>query len=98
MLEGHEDWVRCLSFSPASASTSTSSLTLASGSQDGNIRLWAIEQQKEKGTAGDRGVASDDILDAFEKSLGDVGDGEGLGGRRISNRSHVFAVRDPQGT
>lgn len=58
-LEGHTDWVRCLSFttpmpandSSSSASTSTAydiapgEVLLASGSQDNYIRLWRITKR-----------------------------------------------------
>ncbi|GAA6001452.1 Elongator subunit ELP2 [Rhodotorula paludigena] len=59
-LEGHTDWVRCLSFTTpvpasatidASASTSTAydiapgEVLLASGSQDNYIRLWRISRR-----------------------------------------------------
>lgn len=67
-------------------------LTLASGSQDGNIRLWVIEQRAE---AGGGGSASDDLLDTFEESLLDMGEGET--GRKLSNRSHVIAVSERDG-
>ncbi|KAG8907055.1 hypothetical protein FRB99_005432 [Tulasnella sp. 403] len=90
-LEGHEDWVRCLSFDyPSGATPNRHTLTLATGSQDGNIRLWIIEPQSDSVSG------KDDIIAAFEKSLGDFGDGEG--GRRISNRSHVLAAREDNGS
>lgn len=42
MLEGHEDWVRCLAFT-----TTGSDLLLASGSQDNYVRLWRIGLGRE---------------------------------------------------
>ncbi|WVQ78566.1 hypothetical protein IAT38_000652 [Cryptococcus sp. DSM 104549] len=43
-LEGHEDWIRCLSFTPypSASSSSTQDLLLASGSQDNFVRLWRV--------------------------------------------------------
>jgi len=37
----------------------------------------------------------DELLDAFERSLGEFGDNE-EGGRKISNRSHFLAVKSEQ--
>ncbi|KAG8962991.1 hypothetical protein FRC03_003541, partial [Tulasnella sp. 419] len=92
-LEGHEDWIRCLDFSDMGTSdNSDTSLTLASGSQDGYIRLWLIKPKEEfQGQS-----ATDDLLDEFERSLADFGD-SGEGGRRLSNRSHLLSVRSADG-
>jgi WD40 repeat protein len=38
VLEGHQDWIRCLSF----ALTDTHTLLLASSSQDNRVRLWSF--------------------------------------------------------
>ncbi|WVF71999.1 hypothetical protein IAT40_006810 [Kwoniella sp. CBS 6097] len=53
-LEGHEDWIRCLSFTSYPSSTDlendTQDLLLASGSQDNFIRLWRVslvDQQQQ---------------------------------------------------
>lgn len=43
-LVGHEDWVRCLDFT----SDNNGDVLLASGSQDGMIRLWKISLDKEE--------------------------------------------------
>ncbi|KAG9006169.1 hypothetical protein FRB94_012243 [Tulasnella sp. JGI-2019a] len=100
-LEGHEDWVRCLSFAHSSHVLEGGSpnderhiLTVASGSQDGNIRLWVIEPKQDT-TKAANDLGGIDPLDAFEDSL-DLGDEEV--GRKISNRSHVIAVREPDGS
>lgn len=102
-LEGHEDWIRCLAFSlPAASSDSAGNtslpepLTLASGSQDGYVRLWAINPLASRGDSKDvPGDLNDDLLDAFEQSLNEVAEDEG--GKQISNRMHVIAVKDPSG-
>jgi elongator complex protein 2 len=38
VLEGHQDWIRCLSFT----TTDSHTLLLASASQDNRVRLWSI--------------------------------------------------------
>ena len=87
--------MRCLSFNASlpSPTSALSTLTLASGSQDNNIRLWVIEEAPARGP--ETGQDAEDVLEVFEKALlGDFGDEEaGVGaGKRISNRSHIFAV------
>ncbi|GAA5895240.1 hypothetical protein JCM8208_005945 [Rhodotorula glutinis] len=64
-LEGHTDWVRCLSFTtpiPSSADSTASTSTaydiapgevlLASGSQDNYIRLWRISRRSTRAAEG----------------------------------------------
>ena len=99
-LSGHEDWVKCLSFRRLE-SDDESVLVLASGSQDSTIRLWNIEpydrlksnpsQPSEQSTS----RLSDDLLDTFEASLGDLADAE-EGGRQISLKRHIITVRGSQ--
>ncbi|KAJ7498984.1 WD40-repeat-containing domain protein [Mycena latifolia] len=94
ILSGHEDWVRSLAFqTPA---TSEDFLTLASGSQDATIRLWKIEAfTKYTNSPADTrpsDALSDDLLDAFEASLGDLVDAE-EGGRQISLKRHILTVK-----
>ncbi|KIJ69988.1 hypothetical protein HYDPIDRAFT_104660 [Hydnomerulius pinastri MD-312] len=100
-LPGHEDWVRALAFrTPSADAVQTEPLVLASGSQDGTIRLWNIEMLAKPQTAnvppGDMQAngtnLSDDLLDAFEASLADPADGE-EGGRQISLKRHVLSVK-----
>jgi WD40 repeat protein len=93
VLGGHEDWVRGLSFYPAQANRP---LILASGSQDATIRLWIIEVFK-RGTISQPPVEglSDDLLDAFEESLGDFGEAD-EGGRQISLKRHIISVKSEQ--
>ncbi|KIO22037.1 hypothetical protein M407DRAFT_28386 [Tulasnella calospora MUT 4182] len=94
-LEGHEDWIRCLAFDSADVSSNGhDALTLASGSQDGYIRLWVF---KPKAETISKQAGLDDVLAAFEASLGDFAEGE-EGGKRISNRSHVLSVRSNDGS
>lgn len=62
---------------------------LASGSQDATIRLWNIEPLKLGLTSG----GGDELLDAFEASLGDMDEGE-EGGRQISLKRHIISVKD----
>jgi len=68
-------------------------LILASGSQDTNIRLWNIEAVTRSALAPSTSeVLNDDMLDAFEASLGEVIEGE-EGGRQISLKKHMLTVK-----
>ncbi|KAI0786322.1 WD40-repeat-containing domain protein [Abortiporus biennis] len=93
-LAGHEDWVKSLAFRPTESDDEP--LILASGSQDGTIRLWNIEQfskqQKPVAVATNGDELSDDLLDAFEASLGDLADAE-EGGRQISLKRHILTIK-----
>ncbi|KAF5387850.1 hypothetical protein D9615_000356 [Tricholomella constricta] len=94
----HEDWVKALGFLvPCSADQP---LILASGSQDATIRLWTIVPYSRDVSAPQESQAeglSDELLDAFEASLGDVGEAE-EGGKQISLKRHIVTVRSEQGT
>ncbi|KAF9507357.1 hypothetical protein BS47DRAFT_1373915 [Hydnum rufescens UP504] len=93
-LEGHEDWVRSLSFSLLpSPLGDVPLLTLASGSQDGYIRLWVIAHSMASSTSFADDLGGDELIDSFEKKLGNLEDAE-EGGKTISNRAHVFSVFD----
>ncbi|KZP32865.1 WD40 repeat-like protein [Athelia psychrophila] len=100
VLSGHEDWVRSLAF--RAPSFRKGPLVLASGSQDGTIRLWNIEtfSRPSKPSQLQEGAAmeplSDDFLDAFEASLGDLADAE-EGGRQISLKRHILTIKSDQG-
>ncbi|KAI6105643.1 WD40-repeat-containing domain protein [Pisolithus sp. B1] len=97
-LPGHEDWVRALAFrSPSSSDRAGNddTLVLASGSQDGTIRLWNIELlvKPVPSTHQVNGSSStDELLDAFEASLADPTEGE-EGGRQITLKRHVISVK-----
>jgi hypothetical protein len=68
-------------------------LILASGSQDANIRLWNIEVVTRSAPRSSASEAlSDELLDAFEASLGEVDDGE-EGGRQISLKKHMLTIK-----
>lgn len=86
-LEGHEDWVRCLSLMTLS-SQSRGDLLLASGSQDNYIRLWRIGANAEvEKTEKASGL---DMLDEFERKLA----GEAGGSGQISTKAHKLIVND----
>ncbi|ELU41553.1 elongator complex protein 2 [Rhizoctonia solani AG-1 IA] len=94
-LEGHEDWIRALSFSPFSPESDDPSLTLASGGQDNYIRLWLIKPTVPKPVSlesTDPTDPTDELLDAFERSLNEVGLDEP--GRQLSIHGALFLVRD----
>ncbi|WRT67342.1 uncharacterized protein IL334_004312 [Kwoniella shivajii] len=90
-LEGHEDWVRCLSFTsyPSSSDATKEDLLLASGSHDNFVRLWRVSQieaqEPREEKSSEEGL---DLLDEFERRL----NGEGSG--QISTKAHVMAVQD----
>ncbi|SCV72081.1 BQ2448_4775 [Microbotryum intermedium] len=102
-LEGHSDWIRCLSFitpisanAPSSSSVSTSlnydiapsEVLLASGSQDNYIRLWRFSPAPER-TDTITGLTSGlEALDALDQSTSSA-DGE------LRLKSHQFSVGDP---
>ncbi|TCD71349.1 hypothetical protein EIP91_011120 [Steccherinum ochraceum] len=86
-LSGHEDWVKALAFRPLDGRTDC--LTLASGSQDGTIRLWNIEPRAKSAPSG---ATQDDLLDTFEEALGDLTDAE-EGGRQISLKRHIVTIK-----
>ncbi|KAL0949764.1 hypothetical protein HGRIS_009803 [Hohenbuehelia grisea] len=100
-LPGHEDWVRALAFNVDHSDV----LVLASGSQDATIRLWNIEplatQSKRPIQSNTPKIEvspdflSDELLDAFEASLGDLAEGE-EGGRQISLKRHMITVKSEQ--
>lgn len=101
VLSGHEDWIRSLAFRVPPYKVDHEPLILASGSQDGTIRLWNIEPfskdtpkrvQNQADTYADE-LLSDELLDDFEASLGDLTDAE-EGGRQISLKRHVLTVKD----
>ncbi|KZW03964.1 WD40 repeat-like protein [Exidia glandulosa HHB12029] len=92
-LPGHDDWVRSLSFSH-SINPHGQTLSLASGSQDGTIRLWQFASASTKPQTGLEDAA-DDLLDAFEASLDEVGD---EGGRQISLKRHTLGVKAADGS
>lgn len=91
-LEGHEDWIRCLDF----AFHGDEDLMLASGSQDGYIRLWRFSRDlqasttssTEQNTAEDE--LNDDMLDEFERKM----QGETVGpSRQLSTKAHLLRVQ-----
>lgn len=100
-LSGHEDWIRALAF--RAPSTPNDPLVLASGSQDGTIRLWNVESftkmqaQSQTHTKYSGDDPSDDLLDAFEASLGDLGADSEEGGRQISLKRHILTVKSNSG-
>ncbi|KAJ7228726.1 WD40-repeat-containing domain protein [Mycena pura] len=97
VLSGHDDWVKCLAFNSQTAADEP--LILASGSQDATIRLWKIEPSTRRtnplvdGRSSD--PLSDDLLDEFEASLGELADVE-EGGRQISLKRHILTVKSEQ--
>jgi elongator complex protein 2 len=90
-LEGHEDWVRCLSLAPCPSATGIGEdLLLASGSQDNYIRLWRIASVSAPAQSTSSSDANGlDLLDEFERKLA----GEAGGGSQISTKAHVLSVQ-----
>lgn len=94
-LAGHEDWIKSLVFRVPEVPGEA--LVLASGSQDATIRLWNIEPHSRKQPSASTDPLSDDLLDAFEASLGDMDESE-EGGRQISLKRHVLYVKTSTGS
>ncbi|KAK4684880.1 elongator complex protein 2, partial [Tremellales sp. Uapishka_1] len=96
-LEGHEDWIRCLSLTTyPSASSTDRDLLLASGSQDNYVRLWRISPVADTAEVPETTVSTEgglDLLDEFERKLA----GEAGGNVQISTKAHVLAVEDKSG-
>ncbi|GLB33740.1 putative WD40 repeat-like protein [Lyophyllum shimeji] len=97
VLAGHEDWVKALDF--LAPTSPDEPLVLASGSQDATIRLWTVElwgreNSVPKNRSGEG--LTDELLDAFEASLADLGEAE-EGGRQISLKRHILTVKSDQG-
>lgn len=96
-LPGHEDWIRALSF--YTPRVEGEPLVLASGSQDSTIRLWNIEpiaKAPSRDVSAADGGLTDELLDAFEASLGDLADAD-EGGRQISLKRHILTVKSTDG-
>lgn len=88
--------MRSLAFCPPARGEE--GLVLASGSQDNTIRLWNIELFTKNLIAPQNRTESDlddELLDAFEASLGDLADSE-EGGRQISLKHHILTVKSDQ--
>jgi elongator complex protein 2 len=94
VLPGHEDWVKALAFCSAGDGTNQEPLTLASGSQDGTIRLWTITPANEEAPRVTDAL-DDQLLDAFEAALGDMGNEEH--GKQVSMKQHLIKVADEAG-
>lgn len=86
-LEGHEDWIRCIDFC-----ASSDDLLLASGSQDGYIRLWRFSKVDVPAEATERSTKKkeldDEMLDEFERKMA----GDAAGSRQLSTKSHIMRV------
>lgn len=100
-LPGHDDWVRSLDFStafsyPENASDVTSDaaskqLVLASGSQDGSVRLWRIKAHTEHDSKKEGGGAGADAFDRLAKQVEDEASQQGgQTGASLSNKTHVI--------
>jgi elongator complex protein 2 len=94
VLPGHEDWVKALAFCSAGDDPNQEPLTLASGSQDGTIRLWTITPANEEAPPA-ANVLDDQLLDAFEAALGDMTNEEH--GKQVSMKQHLIKVTDEAG-
>lgn len=92
-LEGHEDWVRALSFATF-PSENGDNLILASGSQDGYIRLWNIsthlDNMPKSEVNVDKSTLNSALLDDFERKIQE----SDATTSSLSTKSHVFTDQD----
>ncbi|KAJ9096361.1 hypothetical protein QFC21_005182 [Naganishia friedmannii] len=113
-LEGHEDWIRSLDFTvfpklpdadhdDDATVVHGEDLMLASGSQDGYIRLWRVTELSQASTdAESAGVSErkteetdqldDDMLDEFERQMTGETGGTVRGGKQLSTKAHVITL------
>ncbi|PWN52592.1 WD40 repeat-like protein [Violaceomyces palustris] len=100
-LEGHEDWVRSLDICAPKVEGvdrfDGAALMLASGSQDGSVRLWRIGEHRVQ-PAGDRGASPSapnpgKQADEFEQMVSKIERDLSQHKGEISNRAHVFDVQ-----
>lgn len=109
-LEGHIDWVRALDFSPPGTSapttvsfTPTLEVLLASGSQDGYIRMWSlvpIAAAPDEGSAAnddEGGELDDQMLKDFERKIGGADGDEGGNVGQVSMKAFVISVKTRDG-
>lgn len=95
-MSGHEDWVRSLDFCLSVENVDDQPLTLASGSQDGTIRLWTITPAPvNQEVPSDSDVLDDQLLDAFEATLTDMNNDEH--GKQVSMKQHLIKLQDQAG-
>lgn len=69
-------------------------LTLASGSQDGTIRLWTVTPANDEASPVTNAL-DDQLLDTFEASLVDMNNDEL--GKQVSLKQHLIKVKDQTG-
>ncbi|KIY51598.1 WD40 repeat-like protein [Fistulina hepatica ATCC 64428] len=95
VLSGHEDWVKSLAFKTSTLPDGQPQLVLASGSNDASIRLWNVDPIRTSNVARSPNAPdslTDELLDEFEASLGELAEGE-EGSAQISLKRHVLTVK-----
>ncbi|PWN21550.1 WD40 repeat-like protein [Microstroma glucosiphilum] len=86
-LSGHDDWVRSLDFSASFPVANDRQVELASGSQDGSVRLWRIRPHAEAAATGS------DAFDVLAKQLEDEASQQNdATGSSLSNKVHAFGT------
>ena len=89
-LEGHEDWVKSLDFCDTGISEHDQStqnvVMLASGSQDGSVRLWKFAIQSNQSATHSPANPSDEFERIVSKIQADLSTNDG----EISTRAHNF--------
>lgn len=98
-LSGHDDWVRSLDFSapfPLAKNAAAQVVELASGSQDGSVRLWRLRPYDAQEGVDSTAATPTSSLDAFERLAKQVEDeanqNNDATGAPLSNKTHVIGT------
>ncbi len=102
-LEGHEDWVKsldlCSTLTADASQNELDTLMLASGSQDGSVRLWKIAPSlaDDADHQPDAAPTSSRADHDFEQMASKIESDQSTKAGEISTRAHPFSVTSADG-